>query len=107
MHACVGLPTAATCTGSTPATQRIDQVIPVGEVPKYVAVTPDDKHVLVTNWCSFDLSVVDVATHKEVAQVPIGRYPRGIASRRTAATAYVAVMGASDIARGRPRARGG
>ena len=32
----------------------IDQVIEVGAVPKYVAVTPDDATVLVTNWCTFD-----------------------------------------------------
>ena len=31
-------------------------------VPKYVAVTPDNRYVLVTNWCSFDLSVIDRAT---------------------------------------------
>ena len=55
-------PTRASSTGSTCAPSAIDQVIPVGAVPKYVAVTPDDKTVLVTNWCSWDLSVIDVAT---------------------------------------------
>lgn len=37
---------------------RIDRVYRVGAVPKVVAVTPDGRYVLVTNWCSWDLSVV-------------------------------------------------
>ena len=37
-------------------TLAIDKVGQVGMVPKYVAVTPDDKYVLVTNWCSYDLT---------------------------------------------------
>ena len=57
-------------------TFAIDQVIAVGAVPKYVAVTPDGATVLVTNWCTWDLSIIDVATATEVARVPIGRYPR-------------------------------
>ena len=43
-----------------------------------VAVTPDDSTVLVTNWCTYDMSIIDAATATEVARVPIGRYPRGI-----------------------------
>ena len=78
---------------------EIDQVIPVGSVPKYVAVTPDDSTVLVTNWCSFDLSIVDVATAREVARVPIGRHPRGIVVSPDSTTAYVAVMGGSEVVR--------
>ncbi|MCP5029406.1 MAG: YncE family protein [Actinomycetia bacterium] len=76
----------------------IDQVIPVGAVPKFVAVTPDDARVLVTNWCGFDLSVVDTASAAEVARVPVGRHPRGIAVSPDSTTAYVAVMGSRDIA---------
>lgn len=39
------------------ATMRIDQVIRVGSVPKFLAVTPDDKYLLVSDWCSYALSV--------------------------------------------------
>lgn len=70
----------------------------VGEVPKYVAVTPNNKYALVSNWCSFSLSVVDLATFKEVRQIDIGRYPRGIAVTRDSSKAYVTVMGAGKIA---------
>ena len=59
-------------------TLTIDGVAQVGMVPKYVAVTPDNKYVLVTNWCSFDLSVIDRATFKEVHRIPLGTDPRGI-----------------------------
>lgn len=77
---------------------EIDQAIPVGAVPKYVAVTPDDATVLVTNWCTYDLSVIDAASATEVARVPIGRFPRGIAVDAGSRRAYVAVMGGSEIA---------
>ncbi|MGZ8733837.1 MAG: YncE family protein [Acidimicrobiia bacterium] len=77
---------------------RIDQAIEVGAVPKYVAVTPDAKHVLVTNWCGYDMSVIDTATAKEVTRIPIGRYPRGIVVSRDSRTAYVAIMGGTGIA---------
>ncbi|MCW2698873.1 MAG: family beta-propeller repeat protein [Blastococcus sp.] len=72
---------------------EIDQVIEVGAVPKYLAVTPDGATLLVTNWCSFDLSVVDVTTAAEVRRIPIGRYPRGIAIHPDSGTAWIAVMG--------------
>ena len=76
----------------------IDQVIAVGPVPKFVAVTPDDAKVLVTNWCGSDLSVVDAAAATEIARIPIGRYPRGVAVSGDSTRAYVAVMGGSEIA---------
>ena len=75
----------------------IDQVIAVGSVPKYVATTPDGKYVLVTNWCSYDLSVIDTASGREVRRLPIGPHPRGIAVDSASKTAYVAVMGGRDI----------
>jgi YVTN family beta-propeller protein len=59
-------------------TLQVDQVIEVGPVPKYVAVSPNGKWLLVSNWCGYDLSVVDIATAKEVQRIPIGSYPRGI-----------------------------
>jgi YVTN family beta-propeller protein len=77
-------------------TLTIDQVIEVGLVPKFLAVTPNDRYLLVSNWCSFNLSIVDVATHREVRVLPMGAYPRGIAISPDSSTAYVAIMG-SDV----------
>jgi YVTN family beta-propeller protein len=81
-------------------TLKIDQVIPVGAVPKYVAVSPDDSTVVVTNWCSRTVSVVDVKTAALVATIPVGgAYPRGIAISPDSKTAYIAVSGANRIVR--------
>jgi YVTN family beta-propeller protein len=81
------------------ATMRIDEVIHVGSVPKFVAVTPDDKYVLVSDWCSYALSVINVQTAKEVKRIPLGPYPRGIAIDPSSDTAYVAIMGGTEIAK--------
>jgi YVTN family beta-propeller protein len=81
------------------ASLSVDKVIEVGQVPKYVAVTPDNKYLLVTNWCSYDLSVIDTKTDVEVKRIPLGPYPRGIAVTPNSATAYIAVMGTRDIAK--------
>ena len=80
-------------------TFAIDSAIEVGAVPKYVAISPDGKWILATNWCTFDLSVIDAASQKEVKRIPIGPYPRGIAISPDSRTAYIAVMGGSDIAK--------
>lgn len=77
----------------------VDAVVPVGKVPKYVAVSPDGRYVLATNWCSYDVSVVDTTTNREVKRVPLGPYPRGIAITPDSRTAYIAVMGTHNIAR--------
>jgi YVTN family beta-propeller protein len=78
-------------------TLAVDQVIEVGLVPKYVAVTPNGRYVLVSNWCSFNLSIIRVATHQVVATLPMGAYPRGIAIARDSASAYVAIMGGDSV----------
>ena len=77
---------------------KIDKVIKVGEVPKYLAVTPDQKYLLVSNWCSYSLTVIDIHTSKVVKSVYLGPYPRGIAVSPDSRTAYVAVMGTTNIA---------
>ncbi len=76
----------------------IDRAYPVGSVPKYVAVSPDDRLLLVTNWCTFDLTVIDLATETTIATLELGRHPRGIAITSDSAKAYVTVMGGRDIA---------
>ncbi|QLE58544.1 peptidoglycan-binding protein [Nostoc sp. TCL26-01] len=79
-------------------TLKIDSVIPVGSVPKFVATSPDEQLILVSNWCSWDLSVVDAQKNQEIHRIKLGRYPRGIAVNATSEKAYVAVMGSYEIA---------
>ena len=76
---------------------EIDAVYPVGSVPKVVEVTPDNKYALVSNWCSYDLTVISVETQKTIKTLKIGRYPRGIAVSADSKTAYVAEMGGNRI----------
>lgn len=76
---------------------EIDAVYPVGTVPKVVEVTPDNKYLLVSNWCSYDLNVISVATQKTIKTIKIGRYPRGIAVSNDSKYAYIAEMGGNRI----------
>ena len=80
-------------------TLAIDKAYRVGAVPKVVAVTPDDRFVLVSNWCTWDLSVISTKLGREVKRVPIGPYPRGIAVSPKGNAAYVAVMGGNELVR--------
>lgn len=79
------------------ASYEIDNVYPVGSVPKVVEVTPDNKYILVSNWCSYDLKVISVASQKLVKTIKIGRYPRGIAVSNDSTKAFVAEMGGNRI----------
>lgn len=79
--------------------RKIDDVYRVGAVPKVVAATPDGRFVLVSNWCTWDLSVISTKQGREVKRVAIGAYPRGIAVSPNGRAAYVAVMGGSDLIR--------
>ncbi|RZV45863.1 MAG: YncE family protein [Acidimicrobiales bacterium] len=79
-------------------TFEIDQGIEVGAVPKFLAVSPDDRWIVVSNWCSYDISIVDTQEAREVARVDIGRHPRGVAITSDSSIAYVTEMGGSDIA---------
>ncbi len=79
--------------------KKIDAVYQVGSVPKVVAVTPDNKYILVSNWCSYTVTVISVESGKTVKSIKIGRYPRGIAITQDSKYAYVAEMGGSHIHR--------
>ena len=78
---------------------KIDGAYRVGAVPKVVAVTPDGRFVLVSNWCSWDLSVISTRYGRTVKQIPIGPYPRGIAVTPKGGAAYIAVMGGNEVVR--------
>jgi YVTN family beta-propeller protein len=79
-------------------TLKIEKIVAVGSVPKYVAASPDSRWVLVSNWCSGDLSIIDTERDLEVKRIRLGRYPRGIVVDSASTLAYVAVMGSYDIA---------
>jgi DNA-binding beta-propeller fold protein YncE len=80
-------------------TLAIDDAYRVGAVPKVVAVTPDGRFVLVSNWCTWDLSVISTRAGREVRRIPMGEFPRGIAVSPDGDAAYVAIMGESHLVR--------
>lgn len=79
------------------ASYAIDAVYQVGVVPKVVEVTPDNKYILVSHWCSYDLRIISVESQKVVKTLKIGAYPRGITVSPDGQTAYVAQMGGTTI----------
>jgi YVTN family beta-propeller protein len=76
---------------------KIDAAYRVGVVPKVVEVTPDNKYVLVSNWCSYDLSVISIEKQRVVKTIKIGAYPRGISISSDSQFAFVAQMGGAVI----------
>lgn len=77
----------------------VDQVIRVGAVPKYLTVTPDGRTLLVNNWCSWTMSVIDLATGRQVKQIPLPKNPRGMVVLPDSKTAYVAAFSTPNIYR--------
>src|SRR6516164_3718392 len=53
--------------------------IPVGEEPRCVAVSPDDRFAFVTNAISATVSVVNLAQNRVVKEIKVGTEPRGCA----------------------------
>jgi YVTN family beta-propeller protein len=80
-------------------TLEIENVIKVGAVPKFLAVSPDDRLVLVSNWCSWDLTVIDIEKNQPIKNIKLGRYPRGVVIDSNSQNAYVAIMGSNNIAK--------
>ncbi|MBY0473331.1 YncE family protein [Patescibacteria group bacterium] len=60
------------------ADKVVDQTISGGSAPHGVVVSHDGARVFVTNLLSDDVSVIDTATGKEIARVPVGDMPNGI-----------------------------
>jgi YVTN family beta-propeller protein len=78
-------------------THTIENIVKVGSVPKYLAITPDQEKLLVSNWSSGDVSIIDLNTEKEIKRISTGPAPRGIACDSASTFAYIAVMGSSKI----------
>jgi YVTN family beta-propeller protein len=78
---------------------QIESVIPAGSVPKYLAVSPNQKYLLVSNWSSGDVTLIDLEKEKEIKRFYTGRFPRGLAVDSKSKYAYIAVMGGTSIRR--------
>lgn len=81
------------------ATMEVDAAYPTGSVPKFLALTPDERTLLVSNWSSGDVSMIDLSDEGPALRLNVGRYPRGLAVDPSGRYAYVAIMGGSSIKR--------
>ncbi len=79
-------------------TYQIENVIKVGAVPKYLAINEKTNVLVVSNWTSSDVSIIDLSTEEEVKRINVGKHPRGVAITKNGKTAYVTVMGSTKIA---------
>ncbi len=79
------------------ATYEIERVIQVGSVPKFIAISPQENWLIVSNWVSSDISIIDLHTEKEVERVTVGTHPRGIAITADDQLAYVTIMGGAKL----------
>ena len=77
---------------------EIEAVVKVGAVPKFIAISDDDSKLLVSNWTSNDVSVVDLQTEKEVNKVDVAAHPRGMDITKDGKTAFVTIMGSTKLA---------
>lgn len=54
--------------------------IPVGQLPNWIAFSPDGRYGCITNTGSNDCSIVDRQTKKEVSRVKVGKAPKRLAA---------------------------
>lgn len=79
-------------------------LIKTGKTPKVIARTTDDKTLLVSNWHSYTVSVLDVHLKKYPfatvqKDVAVSSIPRGVVIDDAKQTSYVAIMGGASLAK--------
>ncbi len=93
-------------TVSYPDSAAVDSfyipIIKTGKTPKIVSRTSDSRHLLVSNWHSYNVSVLETNLSeypfaKSVARVAVPSIPRGIAVDDKNNRSFVAIMGGSSI----------
>lgn len=90
-----------------PGSDRKDQVsvplILTGKTPKVIAKTADSKYLLVSNWHSYSVSVLELDRDnypygKVIREIPVSSIPRGIVVDDIRERSYIAIMGGASIA---------
>jgi YVTN family beta-propeller protein len=76
--------------------QKIAEV-PVGEEPRCIAITPDDKKVYVANAVSGNISVIDAANYYVTKNIAVGTEPTGCALTLDGAKLYVANLSSDSV----------
>ncbi|RKY18296.1 MAG: hypothetical protein DRQ55_13780 [Planctomycetota bacterium] len=70
-------------------TNTVVDVVAVGMLPQFIAITPDGDHAFVGNVGSNDVTVIDLATHAVDATFPVGLIPHAIDFTPDGVFAYV------------------
>jgi hypothetical protein len=90
-----------------PGTLRQDSfnvpLIRTGKTPKIISRTADNKYLLVSNWHSYNVSVLEMNKDeypygKVISTIPVSSIPRGIVVDDKNGKSYVAIMGGASIA---------
>ncbi len=77
--------------------QKLVARIPVGIIPKGLAVSPDEQYVFVANWRSHSVTVVDADSFVVVREIRVGAVPRGMVFSPAGRYCYVANLGEHSI----------
>lgn len=77
-------------------------LIKTGKTPKIISRTANSKYLLVSNWHSYTVSVLETDKDqypfaKVISTVPVSSIPRGIAVDDNANRSFVAIMGGASI----------
>jgi DNA-binding beta-propeller fold protein YncE len=77
-------------------------LIKTGKTPKIISRTADSKYLLVRNWHSYNVSVLETNINeypfaKLVSTIPVSAIPRGVAVDDKNNRSYVAIMGGASI----------
>ncbi len=77
-------------------------LIKTGKTPKIISRTADSKYLLVSNWHSYNVSVLETNLQeypyaKVISTVPVASIPRGIVVDDKNNRSYVAIMGGASI----------
>lgn len=76
----------------------LPEEIPVGHAPILAAITPDGRHVYVTNFGSSNVSVIDTTTRSVITTIGVTSGPWGVAVAPDGLRAYVACFGTNTVA---------
>ncbi|RKX71825.1 hypothetical protein DRP53_00085 [candidate division WOR-3 bacterium] len=79
--------------------EKIVKEIKVGVIPKIIRTSPDGRYVLVSNWNSHSVSVIDADSFRVVKEIRVGWVPRGISFSLDSHYAYVVNMGGFTISK--------
>ncbi len=74
-----------------PTTREVVKRIPVGEVPEFLAVSPDGKTVYVVDRNGGDVTVIDTASNESLGSIPVGGAPYAVAFAPNGKLAYISV----------------